>query len=386
MKTSTNKQSGFTLVELLVVIAIIGILISLLLPAVQAAREAARRMQCSNNFKQYGLALHNYHDANKNFPASRSAVGLSAIGFDGITPQNGNWFSTTVKLFPYMEQSARYDAIVEACSRPQGASPGRIRNNWTEDASFKGAISTILCPSDPNAFSPCPYRGREMGRSNIVTCRGDAAMDTEGFPSTGATAVNSPRLADTAVSAARNRSVFAPITWRGLSYLSDGTSNTLAASEAVSVTTDGYCLDVKGGISVVPGMIVEVGVLNPSLCAANRDPDNPKMMKGPTVFNTWRAGRFAGGSITESGFHTILPPNSPSCMGTTNDESWGVMSATSHHTGGINALCFDGSCHFISETINAGNPNANQVVSGRTNYGVWGAIGSPNGGESESMP
>jgi len=381
MKTVTNKQSGFTLVELLVVIAIIGILISLLLPAVQAAREAARRMQCTNNFKQYGLALHNYHDANKNFPASRSAVGLSATNLDG-TPRNGNWFSCTVKLFPYMEQSARYEELVQACSR----TTGRIANNWTEDASMKGVISTILCPSDPNAFSPCPYRGRDFGRCNIVICRGDAAMDTEGFPTTGVTSVNSPKLADPDDSAARNRSVFAPITWRGLSYLSDGTSNSLAASEAVSVTTDGYCLDVKGGISTLPGMIVATGVLNPSICAANRDPDNPKMMKGPTGFNTWRASRFAGGSVTESGFHTILPPNSPSCMGRGDDESWGIMSATSHHTGGVNALCFDGSCHFISETINAGNPNANQVVSGRTNYGIWGAIGSPNGGESEAMP
>jgi hypothetical protein len=210
-------------------------------------------------------------------------------------------------------------------------------------------------------------------------------MDTEGFPTT---SVSSPKLGYPIEQAARNRSVFAPTAWRGLSYLSDGTSNSLAASEAVSVTTDGYCLDVKGGISTVPGMRMEAGVVNPSLCAANRYPDNPKMMKGPTGFNTWRASRFAGGSVTESGFHTILPPNSPSCMGspTADDESWGVMSATSHHTGGVNALCFDGSCHFISETIGAGNPNANQVISGRTNYGIWGAIGSPNGGESETLP
>ena len=384
MKTSNIqlmrfRVRAFTLVELLVVIAIIGMLIGLLLPAVQAARGSARRMQCSNNFKQYGLALHSYHATHDKFPASRSAIGLSNFHPTTGAPSNGSWFSTTVHLFPYLEQSARYDDLVMAGS----ASPARLQNNWTEYVALKGAIPIILCPDDPNASSPCPYRGREMGRCNIMISRGDAAMDTEGFQ-TGD--INSPRLADIGDFAARNRSVFAPITQRGLSYIVDGTSNTLAASEAVSVTTDGYCLDVKGGITTAPEMVVEPGVLNPSLCAARRDTNNPKMMLGPTPFNTWRAGRFGGGSVTESGFHTILPPNAPSCMGNGNDESWGIMSATSHHTGGVNALSFDGSGRFISETINAGNPNANQIFSGPSNYGVWGAMGSPNGGEAVALP
>lgn len=94
MRCLFRKRGGFTLVELLVVIAIIGILVGLLLPAVQAAREAARRMQCSNNFKQLGLAIHNYHDTNNKFPPR---IGGDAFARN-YTP------SGIIRLLPYIEQ------------------------------------------------------------------------------------------------------------------------------------------------------------------------------------------------------------------------------------------------------------------------------------------
>lgn len=103
MSTRALRRQGFTLVELLVVIAIIGILIALLLPAVQAAREAARRSQCSNNMKQIGLALHNYHDTHKSFPPG-SINDLNAADGSG-----GEALSGWVYLLPFMEQSALYD-------------------------------------------------------------------------------------------------------------------------------------------------------------------------------------------------------------------------------------------------------------------------------------
>ena len=98
-----NSWRAFTLVELLVVIAIIGILIALLLPAVQAAREAARRIQCSNNLKQFGLALHNYHDAHRTFPGGYHSL----CGNEHIYRHGG----LVIHLLPYMEAQALYDTI-----------------------------------------------------------------------------------------------------------------------------------------------------------------------------------------------------------------------------------------------------------------------------------
>ncbi|GHT39798.1 hypothetical protein FACS189427_13780 [Planctomycetales bacterium] len=130
------KKRAFTLVELLVVIAIIGVLIALLLPAVQAAREAARRMQCTNNLKQIVLAVHNYHDTQKALPTGMSPL-HKTLAF-----ANQNNFSLLVKLCPYNETQAIYDSIAnEPACAPQGGTgkvfPNDIRKNF----------AWLLCPS-----------------------------------------------------------------------------------------------------------------------------------------------------------------------------------------------------------------------------------------------
>lgn len=108
------RKRGFTLVELLVVIAIIGILIALLLPAVQAAREAARRSQCTNNLKQLGLALHNFHDVNNRLPASSHDPIFLDPTYRDYRGERDKW-SYLVLILPYIEQKALYDDLVQNC-------------------------------------------------------------------------------------------------------------------------------------------------------------------------------------------------------------------------------------------------------------------------------
>ena len=137
LSSQPKPRAGFTLIELLVVIAIIAVLIGLLLPAVQKAREAAARTQCTNNMKQMGLALHTYNDANKHFPSSGEVPGFDSSGL----PQTGfDDNSTFTLLLPYIEQNEL--ALQYDYTTTYNATPGN-------KAVAKNAINTYLCPTNP---------------------------------------------------------------------------------------------------------------------------------------------------------------------------------------------------------------------------------------------
>ena len=372
-RRENGRLRGFTLVELLVVIAIIGILIGLLLPAVQAAREAARRMQCTNQLKQFALAVQNYHDANNKLPASRCTAGTYGRMSEGLDNGGANTgYSINFALLPYVEQGAVYDAIIAT------GTTGGTPQPWTDQdgSAIDAQISAFLCPSDGNSSQPSPDKSH-VWRSNVALSRGDGMWDCERFE--GWSTAN-----DT-----RPRSLFNPFMWKSMAAATDGTSNTLFCSETVSADVSSS-MKVKGGVlgtgSPTAVNSVDSNLTSRANCFNSRDPDDNTSYDpdGYVAASGWRGCRWADGRICVTGFNTVFPPNSPSCINGTMDNNWGILAPSSNHSGGVNAAMMDGSVRFVSETIDCGSYLTEKQNHGRAKslFGVWGAMGTPAGGET----
>ncbi len=344
MNRSLSRRA-FTLVELLVVIAIIGILIALLLPAVQAAREAARRSQCTNHLKQLGLALHNYHDTFGCFTFRQGGT------TQGSSDYNWGRRSGFVGLLPFMEQAPLYQkisgALTENGTTYHAWGPAPWDGNYTP---WKAQVPTLLCPSDPRGTKG----SSDTGRTNYRFCMGDTINDNTG--------------------SSNNRGLFAYISVSRFRDVTDGTSNTLAMSERG--------IGSGAGQKILSGVATGIASVdtNPTLCLNTRG-SNGEYKSGVST-RDGSGTRWCDGVPLYTGFTTVLAPNAPSCMYDTNwDGNWGIFSPTSYHPGGVNGVMADGAVRFFSETINAGNPAASQVTSGVSPYGVWGALGTKAGGE-----
>ena len=332
---TARRRGGFTLIELLVVIAIIGVLIALLLPAVQAAREAARRMQCVNNLKQMGLGLHNYESVAGAFPPSNIVQGTD----NTVTWRGG--FSVHVRILPFMEQGVAFNSINFMFSH----------QDVTNTTVVTMAVSVFVCPSDVNKDQRTTF-----GPGGIYT----ASVTSYGYNAGDWFVWNGFNGPDA-------RGMFAPNKSRRVAEITDGTSNTLMASD-VKV----YSPLCRSSTGTPPGMsptAVPLPDADPYTVLADYKSCAPG--KGHTFW--------ADGNTHETSMTTAWTPNrnitNSASIGELDYETrlivqggptYAAMLARSYHPGGVNVMLGDGSVRFIKNTINGMN---------------WRALGTPQGGE-----
>jgi prepilin-type N-terminal cleavage/methylation domain-containing protein/prepilin-type processing-associated H-X9-DG protein len=336
------SRRGFTLIELLVVIAIIAILIALLLPAVQAAREAARRAQCVNNLKQLGLAMVNYEGTNGTLaPFSLDLKTTTLIDYD---------WSATARVLPFTEQGPLYNAINFGLKYTTPDNTTIIKSN----------VPLLICPSEPNtqllsAVLPPPTGNYQTAVGSYGWLNGD-------WYSYGGTGTRP------------NRAAFGINQSTRLAQITDGTSNTMLASEAKCYGPQYRHCVAEGSGGTLPGLnnpdLIPSPQASPSIIATD---------SGPCQLIAEGHTRWAKGSVPHTGITTAMPPNTKVLSnGPTGDldlismdeddggPTYAAVTARSYHSGGVNVLMSDGSVRFIKSTVDGMN---------------WRALGTIAGGE-----
>jgi prepilin-type N-terminal cleavage/methylation domain-containing protein len=316
-----RRKKAFTLVELLVVIAIIGILVALLLPAVQAAREAARRMSCSNNLKQVGIAFHNYHDVHKTFPRFAYRNG-----------QNSYWrgYSAFTQILPFIEQQPLHDRLKND-SRD-------FFDHWDSgnpSAARATKIPAFKCPSDIDF----PTAG---GWSNGPGCNYGVSF--------GSTLSWANRNNQNGMFRGHNSNTKVEIK---IADILDGTSNTLMASEHL-------CGDNNDG-QLMNGNSSETRI-GTGFPGSYTYPDLPDLetwgaaCQNTTTHNSENGNQWVAPEPTQTALNTVAPPNwkYPNCQtsgsGFAADRD-GLYVPRSRHPGGVLGTMGDGSVRFFTETV-----------------------------------
>ncbi|MFK8112522.1 MAG: DUF1559 domain-containing protein [Rubripirellula sp.] len=412
-------RSGFTIIEIFGVVVIIGTLVGLLLPAVQSAREMARRTSCANNFTQVGMAVHAYHHSFEQIPTPLSGThGSTVVGMD-----NDKRLSGFVALLPFLQQSEQWRSIQEPMAndwnntywnRAGSMSMGGMYEDeadvvakapwpaggpepFTADYQPWFVESAALrCPSDPGTGIPA------MARTNYAFCFGDAVLCGASGPMKSIDGVFEvdPKLE--ATTSASMRGMFVPRVKIRLTDVTDGLSSTMMMGEIATALGD---QDVR----TYPAVAASPALLRDNPSWARQQPDYIDTERPAFWSQTgWHSGgangmasgilngdqsmrrgfRWADGMPLYTGCNTILPPNREITMSADRDDSWGILPPSSRHQGGAHVCFGDGRVSFVSNSIDAGDTFQPTVYPGSPNppgsksvFGVWGAMGTRASGE-----
>jgi prepilin-type N-terminal cleavage/methylation domain-containing protein/prepilin-type processing-associated H-X9-DG protein len=342
---------GFTLIELLVVIAIIAVLIALLLPAVQSAREAARRVQCVNNLKQIGLGLLNYEQAIGSFPMGSSA-NLFSINPNVYAGPHG--LSAHAQMLPYLELTALYNSI-NMCF---GVAAGQVPTGPINSTAYGTKVALFMCPSDPNAQLL-------VGIEPVAPCDYSCCFGTTTTPSTVQVMTGSTGLFTW---------------WRSyrIQNCTDGTSNTIAFAE--TLVGDGSTANFSAssgifGIALGPAEVLDASANWPAVQAGLQLCNAAYNSRSTANLSNGGGSRWMKGGAADTLFNTVVTPNSQVYPWSTCTD-WPSSAheiefsrAGSSHPGGVNALFADGSVHFAKDSIN---------------QATWWALGTKANGEAIS--
>ena len=323
-----RRARGFTLIELLVVIAIIAILIALLLPAVQQAREAARRIQCKNNLKQLGLAIHNYESTHGSFPPGR-------VGFPMV-------FSAHAALLPYYDGASLYNNI-DFNTAPTFVEPP-VAPFATNVGVAMIRVPTFLCPSDSGAIP-----GNSYGPTNYVACTGSGNSATTRYIRKGDGVMMDVKLQGV-------------VKFRDVT---DGMSSTIAMSE--HTLGNGAAASTGGTQPVSPSqqILTLSASQNDAITGNDTSPANC-VVGGAGTWSGTRGAKWMNGHFGDTLYNHGLTPNSRTFDCGNNSHNAGLTAARSRHVGGVHVLRCDGSTTFISENID---------------YVIWQGLATKSGAE-----